>query len=87
MLCADPNTKEVRRFLTSPPQCEVTGVISTPDGRTVFVGIQHPGEENLAEDPDEFSNWPASQFGGPGGRPRAAVLAISREDGGIVGGF
>ncbi len=87
MLCAEPNTKEVRRSLTSPPQCEVTGVISTPDGRTVFVGIQHPGEENLAEDPDESSNWPASQFGGPGGRPRAAVLAISREDGGIVGGF
>ena len=26
MACADPNTREIRRFLTSPPNCEVTGV-------------------------------------------------------------
>jgi hypothetical protein len=85
MLCADPNTREIRRFLTSPPQCEVTGVINTPDGKTMFVGIQHPGEEGKAANPTEFSDWPKSQFGGPGGRPRAAVLAITREDGGIIG--
>jgi secreted PhoX family phosphatase len=87
MLCADPNTKEIRRFLTSPPQCEVTGVIGTPDGKTVFVGIQHPGEDALADEPMAGSNWPASQFGTPSGRPRASVLAISRVDGGVVGGL
>jgi secreted PhoX family phosphatase len=87
MMCADPNTKEIRRFLTSPSQCEVTGVITTPDGRTMFVGIQHPGEEGLTADPDQFSNWPASQFGGPGGRPRSSVLAITRQDGGVIGGL
>ena len=85
MLCADPNTGEVRRFLTSPPRCEVTGVITTPDGRTMFVGIQHPGEESKAANPTEFSEWPKSQFGGPGGRPRSAVLAITRIDGGVIG--
>lgn len=42
MLAADPNTKEVRRFLVGPVGCEVTGVINTPDNRTMFVGIQHP---------------------------------------------
>lgn len=42
MLAADPNTKEVRRFLVGPQGCEVTGVINTPDNRTMFVGIQHP---------------------------------------------
>ena len=36
MVCADPNTKEVRRFLTSPPNCEVTGVVTTPDGTAMF---------------------------------------------------
>ena len=44
MLCADPNTGEVRRFLVGPSGCEVTGVVMTPDSRTMFVNIQHPGE-------------------------------------------
>lgn len=85
MLCADPNTKEVRRFLTSPNQCEVTGVTGTPDGKTMFVGIQHPGEESLSANPAQYSSWPGNQFGGPTDRPRAAVLAITRTDGGVVG--
>src|SRR5262245_27744693 len=85
MLCADPNTREIRRFLTSPPRCEVTGVITTPDSRSMFVGIQHPGEESRAGNPTEFSDWPKTQFGGPGGRPRSAVLVITRIDGGIIG--
>src|SRR5690606_14106744 len=29
----------LRRFLTGPKECEITGVDSTPDGRTLFVGI------------------------------------------------
>jgi len=62
MVCIDPNTKEVRRFLTSPPNCEVTGVINTPDGRTMFVGIQHPGEDSPAANPTQFSRWPQTQF-------------------------
>lgn len=62
MCCADPNTKEIRRFLTSPRNCEVTGVINTPDGKTMFVGIQHPGEDSTAANPTQFSNWPQSQF-------------------------
>ncbi|MBC8108502.1 MAG: DUF839 domain-containing protein, partial [Anaerolineae bacterium] len=63
MCCADPNTKEMRRFLTSPRNCEVTGVVNTPDGRSMFVGIQHPGEGASPANPTQFSNWPQSQFG------------------------
>lgn len=96
MACADPNTKEIRRFLTSPPHCEVTGVINTPDGKTMFVGIQHPGEDSPASDPTMFSNWPQAQFptnsagdplpNTPGlSRPRSAVLVITRVDEGIIG--
>jgi secreted PhoX family phosphatase len=44
MLAADPITREVRRFLTGPTGCEITGVTGTPDGRTLFVNVQHPGE-------------------------------------------
>jgi hypothetical protein len=96
MVCADPNTKEVRRFLTSPPNCEVTGVVTTPDGTAMFVGIQHPGEDSTASNPTEYSNWPQSQFATntagatlpntPGKRrPRSSVLVITKLDGGVVG--
>jgi len=93
MACADPNSGEMRRFLTSPNRCEVTGVTMTPDGRTMFVGIQHPGEDSTAADPTQFSNWPQGQFGVesdgvttlPAGRPRSSVVVITKDDGGIIG--
>jgi uncharacterized protein len=44
MLVADLATKKITRFLVGPDACEVTGVCWTPDGRTMFVNIQHPGE-------------------------------------------
>jgi uncharacterized protein len=92
MVCADPNTGETRRFMTSPNRCEVTGVTMTPDGRTMFVGIQHPGEDATAANPTQFSNWPQGQYATradgvplPPGRPRSSVLVITKDDGGIIG--
>lgn len=73
----------LKRFLVGPKECEITGVDSTPDGRTLFVGIQHPGEAGSAATPS--SNWPQSQTGTVSGRPRSAVVAITRNDGGVVG--
>jgi hypothetical protein len=74
----------LRRFMTGPLECEITGVDTTPDGRTLFVGIQHPGEGGTVTAPS--SNWPDSQAGAaPGVRPRSGVVAITRADGGIVG--
>jgi secreted PhoX family phosphatase len=87
MLAADPSTGEIRRFLTGPSGCEVTGVITTPDLRTMFVNIQHPGEAPSERGdpakPTAFSTWPD----GPGaGRPRSATVVIRKRDGGIIGG-
>ena len=97
MLCADPNTKEIRRFLTSPNRCEVTGLSMTPDGKTLFVGIQHPGEDSTAANPTQFSNWPQGQFAtnsagialpnGEKRRPRSSILVITKNDGGVIGGL
>jgi hypothetical protein len=86
LLCADTATGEVRRFLTGPRGAEVTGAIQTPDQRSMFVNIQHPGE-TLGErgnpaDPKASSSWPD---GPSGGRPRSATLAIRRLDGGAIG--
>ncbi|POR81456.1 hypothetical protein BKM21_26575 [Pseudomonas syringae pv. syringae] len=43
MLCADPATGEIRRFLVGPIGCEITGISFAPDYKTMFIGIQHPG--------------------------------------------
>jgi secreted PhoX family phosphatase len=85
MMCADPNTGATKRFLTSPTDCEVTGVIVTPDHRTMFVNIQHPGDRAGPANPTESSNWPHSQGYGPSGRPRSATVVITKDDGGIIG--
>jgi hypothetical protein len=86
MLAADVATGQIKRFLTGPKGCEVTGVIATPDMRSMFVNIQHPGEpsseRNDPRTPAAVSSWPD----GPGiGRPRAATIVIRREDGGVIG--
>ena len=75
MLCADPASGEIRRFMVGPVGCEVTGISFSPDYKTLFVGIQHPGENDGSTFPEHL----------PNGKPRSSVMAISREDGGIVG--
>lgn len=87
MLCADPTTREIRRFLVGPKQCEITGVFVTPDERTMFVGIQHPGERPDSQPanpahPKEFSAYPG---GDAGGRPRSSLVVITKNDGGTIG--
>ena len=86
MLVADIKSGETRRFLTGPKGCELTGMTATPDGRTLFVNIQHPGETASERSdpthPTAISAWPATQFPAPtGGRPRSAALVITRPDG------
>jgi uncharacterized protein len=86
MLCADPATGEIRRFLVGPKGCEVTGVFATPDETTLFVGIQHPGEPpsgaNDPANPKQFSSWPD---GDAGERPRSSCVVITKDDGGPIG--
>ncbi len=69
----------LRRFLVGPKECEITGIDSTPDGRTVFVNIQHPGENGGPT--NITSTWPA---GTAGSRPRSATIVITKNDGGVV---
>lgn len=80
---ANPGGAKLRRFMVGPLECEITGVDSTPDGRTLFVNVQHPGEDGNPA--NITSNWPASQSGVTAGRPRSATVVITKNDGGIVG--
>ena len=74
MLVGDPSTGEIQRFLVGPRECEVTGIDFSADRRTLFVGIQHPGEEGGSHFPD-----------GGLSVPRSSVIAITRDDEGIIG--
>jgi secreted PhoX family phosphatase len=90
-----PSAGTLRRFLVGPVDCELTGCAETPDGRTVFANIQHPGEvlASVADilDPAKYpSHWPGNAgyqaaAGNRTSRPRSATLAITKDDGGRVG--
>lgn len=69
MLVGNPETGEIARFLTAPNGAEVTGLTWSPDRKTAFVGIQHPG-----------GSWPDNV-----GKPRSSVISVWREDGATIG--
>jgi len=81
MLAANPYLRDntgapiIRRFLTGVISCEVTGVITTPDQRTMFVNLQHPGESKP-------STWPNNDGITT---PRSATVVITKDDGGVIG--
>ncbi len=84
LLAADPATGEIKRFMTGPWGQECTGVITTPDGKTMFVNFQHPGAHAT---PAQFA---AGDYGSgfpdyDGTVPRSATVVITKDDGGVIG--
>lgn len=81
----DATPATLRRFLVGPKGCEITGITETPDGKTIFVNIQHPGENTAAGDiaiPGNYeSHWPD----GGTARPRSTTVVITKNDGGLIG--
>ncbi|MFN7855547.1 MAG: PhoX family protein, partial [Acidovorax sp.] len=79
----------LKRFLVGPKGCEITGLAETPDGKTIFVNIQHPGETTAMADvgdPAKYtSQWPSNAGYGAGKRPRSATVVITKNDGGVNG--
>lgn len=70
LLCADPKTREVRRFLVGPRGSEITGLAWSPDGRALWVNIQHPA-----------ISFPASDGKS---RPRSSTVLVTRNDGEVI---
>ena len=80
---ADASAATVRRFLVGPKDCEITGLAMTPDRKTLFVNVQHPGELGSLATPT--SAWPASQTDAASTlRPRSATVVVTRSDGGEI---
>jgi secreted PhoX family phosphatase len=84
-----PTADTLKRFLVGPVDCELTGITETPDGKALFVNIQHPGETtanaNVADPTKYTSQWPSNAGYGVGKRPRSATLVITKNDGGRIG--
>jgi hypothetical protein len=84
-----PGEDKLKRFLVGPKGSEITGLCETPDGKAMFINIQHPGE-NTAQadiaDPSKYqSQWPSNAGFGAGTRPRSATIVITKNDGGVIG--
>ena len=79
----------LKRFLVGPVGSEITGIAETPDGKALFINIQHPGEGTAAAsvaDPAKYtSQWPSNAGYGAGKRPRSATIVITKNDGGRIG--
>lgn len=72
---AGPQRGRIRRVMNAPVGSEVCGCEFTPDGTTLLLSIQHPGEDSALDAPS--SAWPD----GPGHVPRPSIIALRREDG------
>ncbi|MDX6752221.1 PhoX family phosphatase [Geminicoccaceae bacterium 1502E] len=76
-----------RHFFRCPVGAEMCGPWFTPDGRTLFLAVQHPGEEDAQGKEGTFeepaTRWPDFEEGMP---PRPSVVVVVRKDGGVIGG-
>jgi len=77
LLVTDGTGEKISRLLTGVTDCEITGITTTPNQRTMFVNIQHPGNG----DPS-VTNFPAPQDGTT--VPRDCTIVITRKNGGII---
>ncbi len=82
---AAPGTAKLKRFLVGPVQCEITGITESPDGKALFVNIQHPGEDMPVADIGDPTRYPSHWPDGGLTRPRSATIVIQRDDGGVIG--
>lgn len=73
-----PERGLLKQFMACVPGAEVCGPEMTPDNKTLFLAIQHPGEGSTFSEPS--TSWPGEQ-----GPPRPSVIAIRKRDGGIIG--
>jgi len=69
-----------KHFLRAPHAAEVCSPCFTPDNKTMFCSIQHPGEDSHFDNPS--TRWPDFDDGLP---PRPAVIAITHDQDGEIG--
>lgn len=74
-----PDAGMAMQFASGPCEAELTGPSWTPDERTLFLAVQHPGEvsgiRTTSTPAPRGSNWPAGRVGEA---PRPGVVSVRR---------
>lgn len=68
-------------FFRAPVGAEVCGPVFTPNDETLFLAVQHPGDEGLATFETPATRWPDFKDGMP---PRPALMVITKTGGGRI---
>ncbi|MDJ0387218.1 PhoX family phosphatase [Roseomonas sp. E05] len=71
-----------RLFYQAPTGAEVCGPCFTPDDETVFLAIQHPGDDKGSSFANPSTRWPDFD---PAMPPRPSIIAIVKRGGGKIG--
>jgi secreted PhoX family phosphatase len=71
-------------FTRMPIGAECCGPCFTPDGKTLFVAVQHPAADGVGDLDYEnpVTRWPDFK---PDMPPRPSVIVITKRDGGLIG--
>ncbi len=77
-----PRRAATKLFFNAPRGAEVCGPCFTPDAKTLFLAIQHPGEEKGSTFAKPSTRWPDFKTDTP---PRPSVIAVVKDDGGEGG--
>jgi secreted PhoX family phosphatase len=85
-----PTATTLKRFLVGPVDQEITGLAETPDGKVIFVNVQHPGGDttaaNIADPSKCTSHWPGNAgYGAGAANARPRTVMIVKDNGGRIG--
>lgn len=71
-----------RHFFTCPKGAEMCGPEFTPDGKTLFLAVQHPAQEEGSDYNNPSTRWPDFDDELP---PRPSIVVVTKNDQGLIG--